>query len=98
MNAHPSLRNTAVYFRNYFDEDFDVDDIQFTFFNDQGAQIATLSYQPSLGMNPDGEFANPVVTLLVPLPQIVSAKSVKALLSSNTSTLDFQGLLFGYVE
>jgi len=79
---------TTLHFWNYFGEAFDVDDIQFTFFDGGNANVGNLSIQPALGGNPN-IFAEDIV-LAAPL----NVRYVTALLSGSNGEVDFQNMGF----
>jgi len=79
---------TTLHFWNYTGEGFDVDNIEFTFFDSSNALQGSLSVTPALG-NPGGILAEDIV-LLAPL----DVQFVTAVLSGSNGEVDFQNLGF----
>lgn len=79
---------TTLHFWNYTAENFDVDNIDFTFFNSAQELQGSLSIQPALGSSP-GIRAEDVV-LAAPL----DVQFVTAVLSGTNGQVDFQNMGF----
>lgn len=79
---------TTVHFWNYTAESFDVDLIDFTFFDSNNVQRGTLSILPDLGSSP-GILAQDIV-LAAPL----NIQFVTAFLSGSNREVDFQNIGF----
>ena len=78
----------TLHFWNYTGESFDVDNINFTFFNNANAQVGALSLMPALGSSP-GILAEDLV-----LPAPLNVQFVTAFLTGDNGQVDFQNLGF----
>jgi len=79
---------STLHFWNYTNESFDVDNIDFTFFDLNSQQVGSLSVQPALGTSP-GITAQDLA-LAAPL----NIKSVRAFLTGSNRQVDFQNIGF----
>lgn len=79
---------STLHFWNYNGEAYDVDNIDFTFFNSAMAQVGTLSILPALG-SPGGIEAQDIV-LAAPL----NVQHVTAFLTGSNGQVDFQNIGF----
>ncbi|MGB7325884.1 MAG: PEP-CTERM sorting domain-containing protein [Rubripirellula sp.] len=79
---------TDLHFWNYTSEAYDVDNIDFTFFNGSGLNVGTLSVQPELGSSPG--IAAQDIALLAPL----NVRTVNAFLTGTNQQVDFQNIGF----
>jgi hypothetical protein len=79
---------STLHFWNYDGEDYDVDNVNFTFFNGANAQVGTLSAMPALGSSP-AIFAEDIV-LAAPL----NVRYVRAFLTGTNQQVDFQNIGF----
>ena len=79
---------TTLHFWNYTSENFDVDSIDFTFFDGGNSQVGMLSLEPALGSSP-GISAQDIV-LAAPL----NVQFVTAFLSGTNGQIDFQNIGF----
>jgi len=78
----------TLHFWNYDGEGFDVDNVNFTFFNAANAQVGTLAVQLALGSSP-AIFAQDIV-LAAPL----NVRYVRAFLTGSNGQVDFQNIGF----
>ena len=79
---------STLHFWNYTSEDFDVDNVDFTFFNSTNQQVGNLSIMPALGSTP-GISAEDIV-LAAPL----NVQFVTAQLTGSNRQVDFQNIGF----
>lgn len=79
---------STLHFWNYDSEGFDVDNIDFTFFNAANVQVGTLTVEPALGASP-AIFAQDLV-LAAPL----NVRYVTAFLTGSNRQVDFQNIGF----
>jgi hypothetical protein len=79
---------TTLHFWNYTAEGFDVDQIDFTFFNESSSQVGDLTVFPALGTSP-GIMAQDIA-LAAPL----NVQFVTAFLSGSNAQVDFQNIGF----
>lgn len=79
---------TTLHFWNYFTEVYDVDQIDFTFFNESNAQVGSLTVLPNLGTSP-GITAQDYL-LAAPL----NVRFVSAFLTGSNRQVDFQNIGF----
>ncbi|KAL7571803.1 hypothetical protein ACA910_002890 [Epithemia clementina (nom. ined.)] len=86
------LRN--VYFWNYYGETYDVDQIDFEFFNSQGELVLNYTAFPRLGENANGSNGDSIVAETIDLPMAVDASRVNSILTSTNGQLDFQNFVF----
>jgi len=87
-----SLR--SIHFWNYFGEGFDVDQIDFVFFNSLNETTGTFTVEPRTGEKALGQNNNPIVAETLPLPAGIQASRVAATLTSSNGELDFQNFVF----
>lgn len=78
----------TLHFWNYDSESFDVDNVDFTFFNAANAQVGTRSVAPALGSSP--AIAAQHITLAAPL----NVQYVTAFLTGSNGQVDFQNIGF----
>ena len=78
----------TLHFWNYTAEGYDVDNVDFSFFNGANAPVGTLSVQPALGSSP-GIAAQDIV-LAAPL----NVRHVTAFLTGSNREVDFQNIGF----
>lgn len=79
---------TTLHIWNYFSEGFDVDNIEFTFFDLDNIQVGSLSVEPDTGSSPG--IAAQDIELAAPL----NIRYVTAFLSGTNREVDFQNLGF----
>lgn len=79
---------TTLHFWNYTGEAYDVDNIDFEFYNGSNVSVGTLSIQPALGSSP-GITAQDIV-LAAPL----NVQFVTAFLTGSNREVDFQNIGF----
>ena len=79
---------STLHFWNYTSESFDVDSIDFTFFNSSNVQVGNVAVSPALGSNP-GIRAQDIV-LAAPL----NVRYVTTFLSGSNRQVDFQNIGF----
>lgn len=79
---------STLHFWNYDSESYDVDNVDFTFFNGANAQVGALSAMPALGSSP-AIFAQDIL-LAAPL----NVRYVKAFLTGTNREVDFQNIGF----
>lgn len=79
---------TTLHFWNYTSEGFDVDNIEFTFFNSLNTQVGSLAISPALGSSP-GILAQDI-SLAAPL----NVQFVTAFLTGTNRQVDFQNIGF----
>lgn len=79
---------TTLHFWNYNGETFDVDTIEFTFFDETKTQVGALTINPALGASP-AIFAEDIA-LAAPL----NVQFVTAFLSGTNGQVDFQNIGF----
>lgn len=79
---------STLHFWNYDGEGFDVDNIDFTFFNAANVQVGTLSITPALGTSPAQTAED--IALQAPL----NIRYVKAFLTGSNRQVDFQNMGF----
>lgn len=79
---------STLHFWNYDGEGFDVDAIDFTFFNGANSQVGALSINPALGTSP-GQTSQDIV-LAAPL----NVRYVTAFLTGSNRQVDFQNMGF----
>ncbi len=79
---------STLHFWNYTSESFDVDNVDFTFFNQNNVEVGALSIQPALGSSP-GILAQDIV-LAAPL----NVQFVTAFLTGSNNEVDFQNIGF----
>ena len=79
---------STLHFWNYTSESFDVDNIDFTFFDSALTQVGSLSILPALGSSPGIEAED--ISLAAPL----NVQFVTALLTGTNNQVDFQNIGF----
>jgi hypothetical protein len=79
---------TTLHFWNYTGESYDVDDIQFTFFDTSNAEVGSLSVQPDLGSSPG------IAAQDIPLAAPLNVRYVTAFLTGSNREVDFQNIGF----
>ena len=79
---------STLHFWNYTGEDYDVDNIDFTFFDSSNALVGSLSIQPALG-SPGGIKAEHI-----PLAAPLNVRYVTAFLTGTNRHVDFQNIGF----
>ncbi|MGM0586153.1 MAG: VPLPA-CTERM sorting domain-containing protein [Pseudomonadota bacterium] len=78
---------TTLHFWNYNGESYDVDNIDFTFFDGDSAEVGALSVEPALGSTP---IAAEDIALAAPL----NVRYVTAFLTGSNRQVDFQNIGF----
>lgn len=79
---------TTLHFWNYTSEGFDVDDIDFTFFDGTSTEVGSLSISPDLGSSPGIRAQD------IPLPAPLNVRFVTAFLTGSNGQIDFQNIGF----
>lgn len=79
---------TTLHFWNYTSEGYDVDNVDFTFYNAANSQVGALSVQPALGSSP-GILAQDIA-LAAPL----NVRYVTVFLTGSNREVDFQNIGF----
>jgi hypothetical protein len=79
---------STLHFWNYTAESFDVDNVDFTFFNGGGTQVGTLSIEPALGSFPG------IAAEDIPLSAPLNVETVNAFLTGSNRQVDFQNIGF----
>ena len=79
---------TTLHFWNYTGEDFDVDAVDFTFYNALDQLQGTLTVNPALGSSPGIEAED------IPLPAPLNVRYVTAFLTGDNRQVDFQNIGF----
>tara|TARA_R110000787_G_scaffold207467_1_gene317498 strand:+ start:659 stop:1294 length:636 start_codon:yes stop_codon:yes gene_type:complete len=79
---------TTLHFWNYNGESFDVDNIDFTFFDDGNNQVGMLSILPDLGTTPN------IFAQDIPLVAPLNVQFVTAFLTGSNDQVDFQNIGF----
>lgn len=79
---------STLHFWNYTGEGFDVDNIDFTFFNALGNEVGDLSVMPALGSSGGIEAED------IPLAAPLNVASVRAFLTGSNGEIDFQNIGF----
>ena len=79
---------STLHFWNYTGESFDVDNIDFTFFNSANLQVGALSLMPALGSSPGIKAED--IALAAPL----NVQFVTAFLTGSNREVDFQNVGF----
>lgn len=79
---------STLHFWNYDGEAYDVDNVDFTFYNGSNTQVGTLSIQPALGSSP--AIAAQDIALAAPL----NVRYVTAFLTGTNRQVDFQNIGF----
>jgi hypothetical protein len=78
----------TLHFWNYTGEAYDVDNVDFTFFNSSNTQVGTLSVQPALGSSPG------ILAEDIPLAAPLNVQFVTAFLTGTNREVDFQNIGF----
>jgi hypothetical protein len=78
----------TLHFWNYTSEDFDVDNVAFTFFNQASVGVGSLSLMPALGSS-SGILAQDIV-----LAAPINVRYVTAFLTGSNREVDFQNIGF----
>lgn len=78
----------TLHFWNYTSESYDVDNVDFTFFDGDGVQIGSLSIQPALGSSPGIRAQD------IDLPAPLGVRYVTAFLTGSNREVDFQNIGF----
>lgn len=79
---------TTLHFWNYNSEDYDVDRIEFAFYDKGGTLLRALSVEPALGSTPAIRAED------IPLDAPLSVRTVIARLSGSNGQIDFQNMGF----
>lgn len=79
---------STLHFWNFTGEAFDVDNIDFTFFDDSSTQVGSLSIMPALGSSPG------ITAEDIPLAAPLNVQFVTAFLTGTNDQVDFQNLGF----
>jgi hypothetical protein len=79
---------STLHFWNYTGESYDVDEVDFTFFDSLGSLIGTQSLNPALGSS--GGIRAEDIALVSPL----NTRSVRAFLTGTNGQVDFQNIGF----
>jgi len=79
---------STLHFWNYTGEGFDVDNVDFTFFDKNNLEIGVLSLEPALGSSPG--ILSEEINLAAPL----NVQSVTAFLTGTNAQVDFQNIGF----
>lgn len=79
---------TELHFWNYTGEDFDVDQVVFTFFDSIGDTIGTTTIFPALGSSPG------ITAEDIPLISPLNTRKVTAFLTGTNGQVDFQNIGF----
>lgn len=78
----------TLHFWNYTSESFDVDNVDFSFFDGSGSFVGQLSIQPALGSSPGIRAQD------IELPAPLGVRYVTAFLSGSNREVDFQNIGF----
>lgn len=79
---------TTLHFWNYTSESYDVDHIDFTFFDESSTQVGTLAISPALGSSPGIRAED------IPLAAPLNVQFVTAFLTGSNREVDFQNIGF----
>ncbi len=79
---------STLHFWNFTSESFDVDNVDFTFFNSANDQVGALSIVPALGSSPGIRAED------IPLAAPLNVQFVTAFLSGSNREVDFQNIGF----
>ncbi len=88
FNFNQSYDISMLHFWNYTSESYDVDNIDFTFFNNTNTQVGSLSISPDLGSTPGIKAQD--ILLAAPL----NVQFVTAFLTGSNKQVDFQNIGF----
>lgn len=78
----------TLHFWNYTSESYDVDNVDFTFFDGAGVEVGSLSIEPALGSSPGIRAQN------IDLPAPLGVRYVTAFLTGSNAQVDFQNIGF----
>lgn len=81
---------STLHFWNYFSEDFDVDNVAFSFFNAAGVNVGVLDVVPALG----GAGGNPIFAEDYALSFPSNVRFVRSLLTGTNGEVDFNNIGF----
>jgi hypothetical protein len=87
-----------IHFWNYFGETYDVDQIDFEFFDLNGEMSGNLTVFPRNGQNANGQNTNDIVAETFFLENPITTATMTAVLTSNNGQIDFQNLVFTALE
>ena len=79
---------TTLHFWNYTSEDYDVDNVSFTFFNAANTLVGALNVQPALGSSPG------IAAQDIPLGAPLNVQFVTAFITGSNREVDFQNIGF----
>ncbi len=79
---------STLHFWNYTGEGFDVDQVDFTFFNPGNVEVGDLTINPALGSSPG------ILAEDIPLPAPINVRYVTAFLTGSNGEVDFQNIGF----
>ena len=79
---------STLHFWNYTAESYDVDNVDFTFFNGANAEVGSVSVQPALGSSPG------ILAEHIQLTAPLNVRYVTAVLSGSNTEVDFQNIGF----
>ena len=88
FNFNAAYDIDTLHIWNYTGESFDVDNIDFAFFNSAGTEVGGLSVQPALGSS------GGITAEDIPLTAPLNVKSVAAFLTGSNRQIDFQNIGF----
>lgn len=83
-----SYNITTLHFWNYTGEGYDVDRIDFTFYDAAGSVIGTMSIEPATGTSPGIRAED------IPLVSPLNTRWVRAFLTGDNRAVDFQNMGF----
>ncbi len=83
-----SYNITTLHFWNYTGEGYDVDEIEFTFYDSVGTVIGTITVEPATGSSPGIRAED------IPLVSPLNTRWVRAFLTGNNRQVDFQNMGF----
>lgn len=78
----------TLHFWNYDSESYDVDEVDFTFFDGSNAEVGALSVSPALGSTPA------IAAQDIPLAAPLNVRYVTAFLTGSNRQVDFQNIGF----
>jgi hypothetical protein len=78
----------TLHFWNFTGEDFDVDNVAFTFFNAANSNVGSLAISPALGTSPG------ITAQDIPLAAPLNVRFVTAFLTGSNGEVDFQNIGF----
>jgi len=86
---------THLHFWNYFTEFFDVDDIDFTFFDENNSPVGSIeNIEPNLGRNALGGNGNPILAETLQLSFPKKVRFIRATFAGTSNQVDFNNLGF----